>query len=441
MIHVTLIAGTYQPQRCGVAHYTQRLRQELRQRDVATTVLTTYEAASAVNGSPQIKGVVKDWSVPQLLPLVRALLTTPTDFLHIQHAAGSYRFERSLFLLPLLLRALGYRPPLVVTLHEYGWWDWQPKWLPAAPLEWLKQAGQRRGWWDQEDGFLITGSRATVVTNAEAADVLSHRLPCRALHFIPIAANVDVMANACAAANTYAAANACAAANTYAAANAYAAADTLPGAASPCREDIRIEMRSRFGWPQDAEVVAFFGFLHPTKGLETLLPAFQQVQRQCPQARLLVMGGVRSLALGDEADWYWDKLHAEADNLGLWPNVAFTGYQDAEAVSAHLLGADLGVLPFNHGVTLKSGSLLALLAHGLPTIATTASPPDPSLTDHLLQLVPPKRPEAIATAIATLLNAPDRRDRLRQAGLTFARQFSWEAIVSKHVDLYQTLLS
>ncbi|MGF1536935.1 MAG: glycosyltransferase [Elainellaceae cyanobacterium] len=407
-MHVTLIAGTYQPQRCGVAHYTQRLRQALYRRDIYTTVLTTHEAANNLGdrSNVNIKGAVKDWSLPQLLPLVRVILATPTDILHIQHAAGSYRFERSLFLLPPLLRALGYQPPLVVTLHEYGWWEWQPKWLPAQPLEWLKQSGQRRGWWDREDGFLITGAQASIVTNPEAADVLRDRLPHHSPRFIPIAANVGVAA-----------------------------------AAEMNQGGLRSSLRSRLSWPQDAKVAAFFGFLHPTKGLETLLSAFQQVQQRCPQARLLILGGVRSLALGDEADWYWERLHGLARDAGLADHVAFTGYLEAEAVSAHLLAADMGVLPFNHGVTLKSGSLLALLAHGLPTVATASSPPDPNLTDDLLRLVPPKQPSALSAAIASLLEAPSQRDCLRQAGLDFARQFSWEAIAVQHVDLYQALLS
>lgn len=404
MIRLTLIAGTYQPRCCGVAHYTQRLRQALPAEVVQSRVLTTH--AAALESAKTVQGAVADWSLSQLIPLVRAILATPTDILHIQHAAGTYQFERSLFLLPPLLRTLGYRSPIVVTLHEYGWWEWTPGWLPTPLLERIKEGGQRRGWWDREDGFLITGSQATIVTNAEAAGVLRDRLPHHPYHLIPIAANVTVS----------------------------------PAANSDHPVDHpREALRAQFQWPASAQVITFFGFLHPVKGLETLLEAFQHLQQRHPQARLLIIGGAHSLALGDEADWYWNQLHGLVDHRGLSNFVAFTGYLKNPEISAHLLGSDVGVLPFNHGVTLKSGSLLTLLAHGLPVVATTANPPDPELTPALLEQVPPKQPSRLAAGLAALLTNSARRDSLRHAGLAFSQRFSWEAIAAQHLAVYQSL--
>lgn len=132
---ITLIAGTYQSDRCGIAHYTAYLRKELAKHGVDSVVLTTQDAATA--NETNVRGVVKDWSWSQLFALVQAV-STQGDLLHIQHAAGSYRFERAIFLLPLLLRLSGYRKPIVTTVHEYGWWEWQPPVIPAQFPEWLK---------------------------------------------------------------------------------------------------------------------------------------------------------------------------------------------------------------------------------------------------------------------------------------------------------------
>ena len=134
---MTLIAGTYQSDRCGIARYTACLRKEIKTHGIASIFLTTVDAAKAVNDT-NVRKVVKDWGMSQLLALLRAVIFTEADLLHIQHAAGSYSFERAIFLLPFLLQRLGYRKPIVTTVHEYGWWEWQPPTIPPLFIEWLK---------------------------------------------------------------------------------------------------------------------------------------------------------------------------------------------------------------------------------------------------------------------------------------------------------------
>ena len=108
-------------------------------------------------------------------------------------------------------------------------------------------------------------------------------------------------------------------------------------------------------------------FLHPIKGINPLVQGFRKVVNRFPKARLLLMGGVETLALrGREAKKYWQKVQQQIRDLNLTAHVHCTGYIDAEQASRYLSGSDLGVLPFNPGVSLKSGSLLAMLAHGLP---------------------------------------------------------------------------
>src|ERR687885_885909 len=173
--HVAMVAGTYRPERCGVAHYVQRLRSVLDERGVSSVVLTTKEAARA-SKDPRVKGVVRGWGAAYLPTLVRALRSVRADVIHIQHAAGTYGFKRAVFFLPPLLRAAGVRTPLVTTVHEYDWWEWEPRFIPRSVLEALKIWGQRRGLWDREDGFLLTGSDALITTNAHFADAITARI-------------------------------------------------------------------------------------------------------------------------------------------------------------------------------------------------------------------------------------------------------------------------
>jgi polysaccharide biosynthesis protein PslF len=400
---IAFVAGSYQPNQCGVAHYTAHLREHLANRGLSSLVLTTYKIAQATQDNTVI-GAVNDWHLRDLIALIRAIHRTNASLLHIQHAAGTYGFDRALFLLPLLLRQTGWQAPIVTTVHEYGWWEWQPEGIPPQIMEWLKGFGQTRGWWDREDGFLLTQSHALITTTHEIEQILFDRLPHlkSQVYRIPIAANVEVQ---------------------------------------DCdRFQTRQTIRQQLGWPEDAVIIAFFGFLHPVKGLETLLLAVQQVFATYPQGRLLLIGGVETLALpGEQATQYWNQLESRMTELGLRAVVQMTGYLDAKDVSIHLAASDLGVLPFNHGVTLKSGSLLTLLAHGLPTIATQSTPPDPQLDDTIVQWIPPRQVPPLASALMKLLTDSAHRQQLISAGLTFSQQFTWPNIVDAHLDVYQSV--
>ncbi|MBD1845385.1 glycosyltransferase [Cyanobacteria bacterium FACHB-63] len=395
MPKVALIAGTYLPDRCGVAHYTARLRSEL---SIDTIVLTTTEAAKSAN-DPSVLGVVEDWDLQNLPGLVQAIHQTQADLLHIQHAAGTYRFDRSIFLLPIVLRATGWHKPIITTAHEYGWWEWQPEWIPSALLESLKQWGQQQQWWDREDGFLLTQSAAIITTNDEAEKVIVDRLPNAKVHRIQIGANIDV---------------------------------------TECKT-ARQKLLESCSWSGDVIAIAFFGFLHPVKGLETLLKAFQTVVYQQPQARLILIGGVESLALrGADAKQYWNKLENMISELQLNDKVHMTGYVPGDVASVYLSGADIGVLPFNHGVTLKSGSLLALMAHQLPVIATRST--DSTLTN-LVKQIPPRDPDALTHALLELIRDTSERDRFAQQGYQFVQQFNWKTIAQAHLAIYRSVLA
>lgn len=398
MTRLAMIAGTYRPSHCGVADYTARLCRELRDVGVQIEILTSHQAPPA----PGVARVVPAWT-PACLPLLtREILNHQPDIVHIQHAPGTYRFQRSISLLPLALRLAGWDGPLVVTLHEYGAWTWEPWFLPARLRQAAASLGERHGWWDREDGFLTTLSDVLITTNPEAERLVCRRLPGRAarLHRIPIAMNIEPVR---------------------------------------CdRTQARAALCAQLGWPTEATVLAFFGFVHPVKGLETLFRAVALARQRHPALRLVVIGGTESLALqGEDAAGYLRTLHALRHELGLDDVIHFTGHIPAARASLLLSGADLGVLPFNHGINLKSGSLLTHLAHGLPTIATHFDPPVPELErGEVVELIPPRDPRALARAIETLLEQPERRRALAANGRAFARPFSWESIVQSHLALY-----
>ncbi len=400
MTRIALIAGTYLPERCSVADYTMHLCANLREYCVEPIVLTTYYAAEAAY-DPNAIGIVHDWRLADLFALVRAVHASKAEVLHIQYSAQIYGFERAILLLPMLLRMSGWRMPIVTTVHEYEWQEWQPKNISLSSVKWLKMQGFQ--WWDREDGFLLTLSNAIIATTTQTEKVIHNRLRRKknCVFHIPIAANVEV------------------------ASIDYTVARQL--------------LRQNCNWSDDSLIIVCFGFLHPGKGLETLLPAFKQVSLTQPQARLLVLGGFDSLSLnGEDAKKYLVQLQALVSELGLLQLVHFTGCVSAQTASHYLTGADIGVLPGDRPHTLDTDSLLTLLAHGLPVVAT--QPPTLS-AGYPVKLIPPSDIAALASQLLQLLNNPNQRSDLGKAGIVFGQNFTWQNIVRDHLDIYSYLTS
>ena len=121
------------------------------------------------------------------------------------------------------------------------------------------------------------------------------------------------------------------------------------------------EVRRKYGLPLDATIIGSFGFIHPDKMCPQAISAFVEIAREEPLALFVLVG--------EEADGGAVRRHAES--LGLMDRIRFLGRQPASAFEELTLAIDVGVnlrLPPTNGET--SGSLLNLLAAGVPTIVT-----------------------------------------------------------------------
>jgi glycosyltransferase involved in cell wall biosynthesis len=309
------------------------------------------------------------------------------DLVHVQFAPSAYGFSLRPGWLPLLL---GRRAPLVTTVHEYGWW--RPHgWLPDP----LWRLAERHRWWDRETGRLVPGSAAVVVTNDGHAETVRARFAEPVADVIPLAPNVSG------------------------------------------QHAVR---RTGGGGP----VLAFFGYVHPVKGVRYLIEAVATLRARHPGVRLVVVGGFTSLALPErEAARFREELLAIARRCGVADRVEFTGYLPSERVTELLSTADIGVLPFTEGVTAKSGALLTLFSHRLPTVVTAPAEPDPALADGRQVRAVHRRRDgtALAEAIDSVLTDPALRERLAAEGARIARDRTWSRVADDHRALYERVLS
>lgn len=172
------------------------------------------------------------------------------------------------------------------------------------------------------------------------------------------------------------------------------------------------EMRRAMGATADELVVAYVGRLAPEKGIHVALEAMHRVMAERGRQ-------VRLVIAGDGPD------EARCRELAP-PNTWFAGALHGETLSAFYASADLFVFP---STTETFGNVvLEAMAAGVPVVA-----PDVGATLELAnadsaQLFAGGDATSLANAIAALLDDPDRRLAVRDAGLGVAAARSWDAV-------------
>lgn len=176
--------------------------------------------------------------------------------------------------------------------------------------------------------------------------------------------------------------------------------------------------------PVATPIVGAVGRLEHEKGFDVLLHAVAGL----PEASVVLVGDGRRR----------DDLAALADRLGMAERVQFTGWSDEPR--RHLTTFDLYALPSRiEGFPLVV--VEAMLA-GLPVVATrVGSVADAVLDGETGLLVPPDDPDALGSALGTLLADPERRRAMGDRGREHARRhFTASAMAAQFESLYTELL-
>jgi glycosyltransferase involved in cell wall biosynthesis len=103
--------------------------------------------------------------------------------------------------------------------------------------------------------------------------------------------------------------------------------------------------------------------------------------------------------------------------------------------------ADIAAYPFLDGVGENSGSMMAALAHALPTIATKGhgNPPDFE-KDFGVALVPQGDSLALAEKIVVLAKSPELRLSMKRRAMVVTAERNWPSIAAGTAGFFQVLI-
>lgn len=381
-INVCMISGAYPLCRDGIGDYTARLIDSFDKDNLEISLITSdEEPIRKYIEENSIKGVfpiIKRWNIFAVIAILNFIAKEKFDIIHLQFPSSRYKKTFSLCFLPLLIR-LFFRKKTVLTLHEFS---------ISYPINRLRQI------------FLILGSSSVVVTDNNEAryPVLSFISGKRKICVIPIGSNID---------------------------------------ACKCDSKEKEAFLEKTGLSGQSKIIAFFGFIHPNKGLECLLRATRKAADEGVSVQLFI---VSQLDFVNNA--YHDKIKRLIDSLKLDKLVFVTGYLPLQEVSRFLSFSDVCVLPFTDGATLRRGTLMAALCHGKAIISTKSNRyvPPQLIDKENIFLIPVNDVEKLKEAIKFLCADNKIRSKIAEGASRLSKDFSWDKISQMHRELYQKVM-
>jgi len=210
-------------------------------------------------------------------------------------------------------------------------------------------------------------------------------------------------------------------------------------AAAPELEAKAAEWRARYAGPAGADtagsdgagrpLLLFVGRLRHYKGVNVLIEAMQQL----PEAVALIVG------IGPlEAEW-----QAQAQAAGLGERVHFLREQSDPALAALYHAADIFVLPSTNRAETFGIVQVEAMASGRPVICTELGTGTSYVNQHGITglVAPPNDPAALAAAVRRLLDNPEERRRMGEAGRQRAEgEFSIDAMLDHMLAFYREAL-
>jgi glycosyltransferase involved in cell wall biosynthesis len=176
-------------------------------------------------------------------------------------------------------------------------------------------------------------------------------------------------------------------------------------------------------------MILTWGLLGRGKGIEFVIDALARLRDLEPPPRYVVLGQTHPRVLKREGEAYRDSLIARARMLGVDDLVEFDdSYRPTESVLARIRAADIVVLPYRSRDQVVSGVLVEAIASGKPVVATRFPHAIELLGTGSGILVPHEDPEAIATALRSLLTDPALASRAAAAARRQAQTHHWETI-------------
>jgi len=354
------------PRRCGIATFSADLMAAIKAADprVRFRVAAIDEPNEVRPYGGEVRWRIRQGDASNYRVAAEAINRSNVDIVNVQHEFGLYGTWKDDFYddhLRPFLETL--RKPVVTTLHT----------VPPDPTPSMREA----------ISSAVRLSTATVVMAEAAADILAGTYGI---------AEVPVV---------------------------------IPHGMPAIQPHGRVRMKQKLGVP-GRTIISTFGLVDPRKGIEYMIEAMPAIVAGHPAALYLVAGQTHPELRRHDGETYRNHLVATVERLGLENNVSFIDeYMAQRDIIELLLASDVYVTPYLDPRQITSGTLAYALGAGKAIVSTAYLHAREALAGDRGILVPFRDSGALADAVNSLLEHPDRKQALERAAFVYASDMSW----------------
>lgn len=191
----------------------------------------------------------------------------------------------------------------------------------------------------------------------------------------------------------------------------------------------------------DKITVSYFGFVYHGKGIEQMLSLWKKLKAQDAEdkIRFRIIGDV-----GTEDSNHFAEYHKQVwqwlEEYGLKDSVSVTGYISDKDVSYELRNTDIATVLYEDGLTLRRGSFLAYLAHGIPIVTTRPDAEAEALfAGHPGICMTEDQEQMVQQILAWCDLTPEQRNTIEQDNHMLSQHFAWDRIARGLLKDYEIL--
>jgi glycosyltransferase involved in cell wall biosynthesis len=188
------------------------------------------------------------------------------------------------------------------------------------------------------------------------------------------------------------------------------------------------------GYNINKPYILYVGNVYPHKNLESLVECFQELRKDRPDLRLVLVG---------KEDYFYERLKRLAEANKLWLErdsqspIIFAGYVPDAELEILFQKATVYVFPsLYEGFGLPP---LEAMAHGCP-VASSDKASMPEILGEAAAYFDPEKPGDMAAVLKRILDDQTERQSLMARGYEQIKKYSWSECANLTWQIYQEIL-
>ena len=189
-------------------------------------------------------------------------------------------------------------------------------------------------------------------------------------------------------------------------------------------------------------IILTCALLGPGKGIEKVIDAMPLLKDLPGRPRYVVAGPTHPRVMAAEGEAYRSARIEQARRLDVADSVKFDpGYYSGPMLTALIQQAAVIALPFDSDAHVSCGVLVDAIANGRPVVASEFPHAVELLNSGAGIIVDPDDPEALASALRTIIRQPRLAGTMAAEARNRAAELTWPVVASAYVRLAHHLLA